>query len=66
MQKELDRPVPLQDVAHSLSQNFGTVFRSQILWLDNLDALLGNNLGVPMQPPENFRKIHGDEGPVRA
>ena len=66
MQKELDRPVPLQDVALSLSQDFGTVFRSQILWLDNLDALLGNNLGVPMQPPENFRKIHGDEGPVRA
>jgi lipoyl(octanoyl) transferase len=66
MQKELDRAVPLQDVAHSLSQNFGTVLRSQILWLDNLDALLGNNLGVPMQPPENFRKIHGDEGPVRA
>jgi lipoyl(octanoyl) transferase len=66
MEKELGRPIPLQDVAHSLSRNCGTVFRSQILWLDNLDALLGNNLGVPMRPPENLRKIHGDEGPVRA
>jgi lipoyl(octanoyl) transferase len=66
MQKELGRPIPLQDVAHSLSRNFGTVFRSQILWLDNLDTLLGNDLGVPMNPPENLRKIHGDEGPVRA
>jgi lipoyl(octanoyl) transferase len=66
MQKQLGRPVPMQDVAHTLSRNFGTVFGSQILWLDNLDALLGNNLGIPMQPPENLRKIHGDEGPVRA
>jgi lipoyl(octanoyl) transferase len=66
MEKELGRPIPLQDVAQSLSRNCGTVFRSQILWLDNLDALLGNNLGVPMRPPENLRKIHGDEGPIRA
>lgn len=66
IQKELGREIPMQDVAHSLSRNFGTVFHSQILWLDSLDALLGNNLGVPMQAPENMRKLHGDEGPVRA
>jgi lipoyl(octanoyl) transferase len=66
MQKELGRPIPLQDVAHSLSRNFGTVFHSQILWLDSLDALLGNNLGVPMDPPEDLRKMHGDDGPIRA
>jgi lipoyl(octanoyl) transferase len=66
MQKELGRPIPLQDVAHSLSRNFGTVFHSQILWLDSLDALLGNNLGMPMHPPQNLRTIHGDEDPVRA
>jgi hypothetical protein len=56
----------MEDVAHTLSRNFGTVFHSQILWLDSLDSLLGNNLGVPMQPPENLRKLHGDEGPIRA
>jgi lipoyl(octanoyl) transferase len=66
MQKELGHTVPMQDVAHSLSCHFGTVFHSQILWLDSLDALLGNNLGVPMQLPENLRKLHGDEGPIRA
>jgi lipoyl(octanoyl) transferase len=66
METELGRAIPMQDVAHSLSRNFGTVFHSQILWLDSLDALLGNNLGVPMHPPENLRKVHGDEGPIRA
>jgi len=66
MKQELGRAITMQEVAHSLSRNFGTVFHSQILWLDSLDALLGNNLGVPMHPPENLRKLHGDEGPIRA
>lgn len=61
MQAELSRVIPMQDVAHALSRNFGTVFQSQILWLDNLDALLGNNLGVPMRPPENLRQLHRDD-----
>jgi lipoyl(octanoyl) transferase len=66
MQKELGRAIPMQEVAHSLSRNFGAVFHSQILRLDSLDSLLGNNLGVPMQPPADLRKLHGDEGPIRA
>jgi len=62
MQKELNRTVSLQNVAHVLSRNFGTVFHSQMLWIDSLDALLGSNLGIPMRPPENLRKIHdGDD-----
>jgi lipoyl(octanoyl) transferase len=61
MQKELGRVVPMPDVAHTLSRNFGVVFQSQILWLDNLDALLGANVGVPVKVPENLRKIHGEE-----
>jgi lipoyl(octanoyl) transferase len=61
MQKELNRTIPIQDVAHALSRNFGTVFHSQMLWLDSLDALLGNNLGVPMRPPENLRNLHGED-----
>jgi lipoyl(octanoyl) transferase len=61
MQQELRRAVPMQEVAHALSRSFGTVFSSQMLWLDSLDALLGNNLGVPMRPPENLRKIRGDD-----
>jgi lipoyl(octanoyl) transferase len=66
MQQEFGRAIPMQDIAHALTRNFGTVFHSQILWLDSLDAVLGNNLGVPMHPPENLRQLHGDEGPVRA
>jgi lipoyl(octanoyl) transferase len=66
MQQQLNRTIPMQDVAHVLSRNFGTVFHSQILWLDNLDALLGNNLGVPMQVPENLRKLHSEDDSARA
>lgn len=66
MEKELGRTIPMQDAAHSLSRNFGAVFHSQILWLDSLDHLLGNTLDLPMQPPENLRKLHGDDGPIRA
>ncbi len=61
IQQELGSKVPMQDVAHALSRNFGTVFDSQILWLDDLDALLGNNLGVPMRPPKIIRQLHGEE-----
>jgi lipoyl(octanoyl) transferase len=61
MAKELGRELSMQDVAHALSRNFGTVFQRQMLWLENLDALLGNNVGIPMKAPENLRKIHGDD-----
>jgi lipoyl(octanoyl) transferase len=61
MAKELGRSVSMQDVAHTLSRNFGLVFQSQILWLDSLDALLGTKMGVPMKPPVDVRKIHGKE-----
>jgi lipoyl(octanoyl) transferase len=61
MSKEVKRDLAMQDAARSLSRNFGTVFSSQILWLDNLDALLGNNLGISMKEPENLRKIHGED-----
>jgi lipoyl(octanoyl) transferase len=60
IQKKLGHPLPMQDVAHALSRNFGTVFQSQILWLDSLDVLLGTNHGVPMRVPKNIRTI-GDE-----
>ncbi|HEV3308684.1 MAG TPA: lipoyl(octanoyl) transferase [Candidatus Sulfotelmatobacter sp.] len=61
MQKELGRPLDLNAVAESISRNFGTVFSSQMLWVDTLDALLGRTVGVPMQPPTELRQIHGDD-----
>ena len=61
MAKELGRELSLLDVAHSISRNYGIVFQSQMLWLENLDALLGNSVGVPMQPPAEIRKLHGED-----
>ena len=61
MQKELGHELPMEDVQHALSRNFGLVFQSQMLWLDSLDSLLGTALGVPMKPPENLRRIHGED-----
>jgi len=66
MQRELNRAIAIQDVAHALSRNFGSAFGSQILWLDSLDALLGKDLGVPVQPPENLRKLRGEDDPAWA
>jgi len=48
MQKELGRELDLNTVAESISRNFGTVFQSQILWIDTLDALLGHTVGAPL------------------
>jgi lipoyl(octanoyl) transferase len=61
MAKELNRQIPLQDVAHAIARNFGTVFHSQILWLESLDGLLGTKVGVPLRVPEDLRRIHGED-----
>src|SRR6202451_600028 len=61
MAKQLGRQLSLQEVAHSVSRNFGVVFQSQMLWLDNLDLLLGQSVGVPMKPPSELRKLRGEE-----
>jgi lipoyl(octanoyl) transferase len=58
MQRELGREISLQDVAHSVSRNFGTVFASQVLWLENLEALLGTTVGVPVRLPKELRDLH--------
>jgi lipoyl(octanoyl) transferase len=61
MAKELGQQLSLLDVAHSISRNFGIVFESQMLWLENLDALLGHSVGVPMEAPAEIRKLHGED-----
>jgi lipoyl(octanoyl) transferase len=61
MQQQLGNEIALNAVAESVSRNFGTVFSSQILWLDSLDSLVGPTVGVPMKPPEELRKLHGAE-----
>ncbi|MHB8214916.1 MAG: lipoyl(octanoyl) transferase LipB [Candidatus Sulfotelmatobacter sp.] len=64
IQQELGKPLDLNAVAESISRNFGTVFSSQMLWVDTLDALLGRTVGVPLQRPDEVRRLH-KEGDIR-
>ena len=61
MQQQLNRTLDLNAVAESISRNFGTVFSSQILWVETLDALLGRTVGVPMKPPVKLRELHNED-----
>lgn len=61
MAKVLGREPSLQEVAHSISRNFGVVFESQMLWVESLDALLGNSVGVPLRVPESLRQLRAEE-----
>jgi lipoyl(octanoyl) transferase len=61
MERELGKPLDLNVVAESISRNFGTVFFSQILWVETLDALLGYAVGVPLQRPAELRQLHKED-----
>lgn len=61
MQKELGKELDLNAVAESISRNVGTVFQSQILWVDTLDVLLGRTVGVPMSPPKELRQLRKED-----
>jgi lipoyl(octanoyl) transferase len=61
MQQALGKPIDLNAVAESISRNVGTVFSSQMLWVETLDALLGNAIGVPMQRPVELRQLHQED-----
>ena len=50
----------MQEVAQSVSRHFGVVFESQMLWLDTLEALVGEPGDVPLRVPGNLRKMHGE------
>ena len=61
LERELGAAIPLDRVAESITRNFGHVFRRQILWLESLEALLGNAVGLPVRPPAQIRKLHGED-----
>jgi lipoyl(octanoyl) transferase len=61
MAKELGREIDLHQVAQAVSRNIGTVFGSQILWVETIDALLGNSVGVPMKAPQDVRRVRGED-----
>ncbi|MGH9491893.1 MAG: lipoyl(octanoyl) transferase LipB [Terriglobales bacterium] len=59
--KELGSAPALENVAQSVARNFGVIFQSQVLWVENLEALLSRRTGVPMKPPAELRKMRGEE-----
>jgi lipoyl(octanoyl) transferase len=59
--RELGSQVPLDEVAQFVTRNFGTVFHSQILWVESLDALLGEQVGVPLKAPDELRQLHQED-----
>ena len=61
MQQELGTPQSLDRVAASITRNFGHVFHRQILWLESLDALLPNSIGVPVKPPAELRRLRKED-----
>ena len=61
MEKELGRELDVAEVAESVSRNFGSVFGSQMLWVETIDALLGNSVGVPMKAPDEVRRLRGED-----
>jgi lipoyl(octanoyl) transferase len=61
MQKELGRELNLGAIAQSVSRNFGSVFGRQMRWVETIDALLGNTVGVPMKAPDELRRLRGED-----
>jgi lipoyl(octanoyl) transferase len=61
MARELGKELALQEIAHSISRNFGVVFQSQVLWLETLESLLGQTVGVPLTVPSELRELRGEE-----
>jgi lipoyl(octanoyl) transferase len=61
IKRELGREVEMAAVAESVSRNFGSVFGSQMLWVETVDALLRNAVGVPVKAPKELRELHGED-----
>jgi lipoyl(octanoyl) transferase len=55
-----------EEVANSISANFGRVFGRQMLWCESLDVLLRSadapsNEDIPAQAPEELRQLRGED-----
>lgn len=61
MSRELGRPLDFQEVAETVCRQFSQVFESQILWLQDVESLLGPAVGVPMKPPAELRQLHEED-----
>jgi lipoyl(octanoyl) transferase len=61
IERGLGREVEMSAVAESVSRNFGSVFGSQMLWVETIDTLLGNAVGVPVKAPAELRELHEED-----
>lgn len=54
----------IEEVLPIVTRSFGEVFKSQILWVDSLEDLLGSAPSpedTPLKVPDNIRELHGDK-----
>ncbi len=51
MARELGREIDLDQVAQAAARSFGSVFNSQVLWVETVDQLLGRTVGMPLRRP---------------
>jgi len=61
MGRDLGRDVDFKAVAESVARNFGLVFGRQMLWVETVDAMLGNAVGVPMKVPTELREVRDED-----
>ena len=68
MERELQKPVSIDEVATAASRNFGRVFQSQMLWLESLDDLLGQasqQVGEHVEPSATAAAPANQDTPAR-
>ena len=63
---ETGNPVTMEELMPIVTRHFGQIFKSQILWLQDLNDLLpGIDVGAPqdtpVQAPRELRQLHGDD-----
>ncbi len=54
----------MEEILPIVTRSFGEVFKSQILWVDSLEDLLGSTPApedTPLRVPDNIRELHGDK-----
>lgn len=54
----------MDEILPIVTRSFGEVFKSQILWVDSLEDLLGSAPvpeDTPLKVPDNIRELHGDK-----
>jgi len=60
IQFETGKSPAMEEVLPIVTRSFGEVFKTQILWLQSLDDLLGPQ-DTPLRKPEELRRIHEED-----